>query len=131
MQGARLSDAQRLVLNPAARAHTLPLLISDPCPWRSYGYDPLGLSAKGGKEDVDKYRAYELIHARWAMLGALGAIVPEGINAFGGSDIPGAVWWQVRALGTDIVRFSGRGRPGCGLHTPSALRLPARLSAAP
>ena len=62
---------------------------------RSYGYDPLGLSAKGGKDDVEKYRAYELIHARWAMLGALGAIVPEALNA-NGANLPGAVWWQVR-----------------------------------
>ena len=60
---------------------------------RSYGYDPLGLSKS--TEDVEKFRAFELIHARWAMLGALGAIVPEGIDAFGGN-IPGAVWWQVR-----------------------------------
>jgi len=61
-----------------------------------YGYDPLGLSAKGGKEDVEKYRAYELIHARWAMLGALGAIVPEALNA-NGANLPGAVWWQTGA----------------------------------
>jgi len=50
---------------------------------RSYGYDPLGLSAKGGKEDVEKYRAYELIHARWAMLGAAGCIAPEVLGKAG------------------------------------------------
>nr|MCH1932126.1 chlorophyll a/b-binding protein [Shewanella shenzhenensis] len=32
-----------------------------------YGYDPFGLSKK--PEDFSKYQAYELIHARWAMLG--------------------------------------------------------------
>jgi light-harvesting complex II chlorophyll a/b binding protein 5 len=45
---------------------------------RSYGYDPLGL----GKDTatVEKYRAYELIHARWAMLAAAGIIIPEGLQ---------------------------------------------------
>ena len=46
-----------------------------PC---SYGYDPLGL----GKDtaQVEKYREYELIHARWAMLAAAGIIIPEGLQ---------------------------------------------------
>ncbi len=45
---------------------------------RSYGYDPLGL----GKDpaQVETYRAYELIHARWAMLAAAGIIIPEGLQ---------------------------------------------------
>lgn len=44
----------------------------------SYGYDPLGL----GKDpaQVETYRAYELIHARWAMLAAAGIIIPEGLQ---------------------------------------------------
>ena len=46
--------------------------------WCSYGYDPLGL----GKDpaQVETYRAYELIHARWAMLAAAGIIIPEGLQ---------------------------------------------------
>ena len=50
---------------------------------RSYGYDPLGL----GKDTatVEKYRAYELIHARWAMLAAAGIIIPEGLQV---GDVP-------------------------------------------
>lgn len=44
----------------------------------SYGYDPLGL----GKDpaQVEKFRAYELIHARWAMLAAAGIVIPEGLQ---------------------------------------------------
>lgn len=37
-------------------------------------------------ETVDKYRAYELLHARWAMLFTAGAIIPEGLAA-NGADI--------------------------------------------
>ena len=44
----------------------------------SYGYDPLGLGKD--TEQVEKYRAYELIHARWAMLAAAGIIIPEGLQ---------------------------------------------------
>eukprot|EP00963_Diacronema_lutheri_P012219 scaffold1671_cov344-Pavlova_lutheri.AAC.48 len=58
-----------------------------------YGYDPLGLGKDGG---VDKYQAYEVIHARWAMLGAAGCIIPEGLAA-NGADIKGATWFETGA----------------------------------
>ena len=29
---------------------------------------------------MEKYRAYELLHARWAMLAAAGIILPEGLQ---------------------------------------------------
>jgi light-harvesting complex II chlorophyll a/b binding protein 5 len=44
----------------------------------SYGYDPLGLGKD--RETLEKYRANELIHARWAMLAAAGIIIPEGLQ---------------------------------------------------
>lgn len=69
-----------------------------PC---SYGYDPLGLGES--TEKVEQYREYELLHGRWAMLGAFGAFVPEGIAANGG-DINGAVWFEARWL--YFVHFS-------------------------
>jgi hypothetical protein len=59
-----------------------------------YGYDPLGLATDA--ETVEKYRKYELIHARWAMLGAAGAIIPEGLAA-NGADIKGATWFETGA----------------------------------
>jgi light-harvesting complex II chlorophyll a/b binding protein 5 len=59
-----------------------------------YGYDPLGL----GKDQatVEKYRAYELLHARWAMLAAAGIIIPEGLQA-NGADIHGGTWFETGA----------------------------------
>jgi light-harvesting complex II chlorophyll a/b binding protein 5 len=43
-----------------------------------------------------RYQAYELIHARWAMLGAAGFIIPEAFNKYGANCGPEAVWFKVR-----------------------------------
>ena len=47
-------------------------------------------------ETVEKYRAFELIHARWAMLGVAGMIIPEGLAA-NGADIKSATWFETGA----------------------------------
>uniref|UniRef100_A0A7S3VSB1 Chlorophyll a-b binding protein, chloroplastic n=2 Tax=Dunaliella tertiolecta TaxID=3047 RepID=A0A7S3VSB1_DUNTE len=59
-----------------------------------YGYDPLGLGKD--EEQVEKYRANELLHARWAMLAAAGILIPEGLQA-NGADIKGGTWFETGA----------------------------------
>lgn len=60
-----------------------------------YGFDPFGLSKK--PKDFAKYQANELIHARWAMLGAAGFVLPEAFNKFGAVCGPEAVWFKTGA----------------------------------
>jgi len=59
-----------------------------------YGYDPLGIGKDA--QQVRKYREAELIHARWAMLGAAGMVIPEGLAANGAS-IVGGTWYETGA----------------------------------
>ncbi|KAL5564589.1 hypothetical protein UlMin_027753 [Ulmus minor] len=76
-----------------------------------YGYDPFGLSKK--PENFSKYQAFELIHARWAMLGAAGFIIPEAFNKFGANCGPEAVWFKTGALLLDgnTLNYFGKNIP--------------------
>ncbi|PIA39998.1 hypothetical protein AQUCO_02500014v1 [Aquilegia coerulea] len=76
-----------------------------------YGYDPFGLGKK--PENFAKYQAFELIHARWAMLGAAGFIIPEAFNKYGASCGPEAVWFKTGALLLDgnTLNYFGKNIP--------------------
>ena len=59
------------------------------------GFDPLNLSSD--PQAFARYIECELLHARWAMLGAIGALVPESLEKFGGVDVGESIWWNVGA----------------------------------
>ncbi|EFJ13067.1 light-harvesting complex [Selaginella moellendorffii] len=58
-----------------------------------YGFDIAGLGKDPAK--FDKFFNFEILHARWAMLAALGVVIPEVLEKFFGVKFAESVWWRV------------------------------------
>ncbi|KAI4317065.1 hypothetical protein L6164_024975 [Bauhinia variegata] len=58
-----------------------------------YGFDIAGL----GKDPLilQRYFNFEILHARWAMLASVGALVPEMLDLFGTFHFVEPIWWRV------------------------------------
>lgn len=58
-----------------------------------YGFDIAGLGCD--PMALQKFFNFEILHARWAMLAALGALIPEVLDLVGAFHFVEPVWWRV------------------------------------
>ncbi|CAN1166900.1 Chlorophyll a-b binding protein 7, chloroplastic [Linum perenne] len=74
-----------------------------------YGFDVANLSEDPNA--LQRYFNFEILHARWAMLGALGAVIPEVLDLCDAVRFAEPVWWRVGyaklQVGPEYARYCG------------------------
>ncbi|XP_058725445.1 chlorophyll a-b binding protein 7, chloroplastic isoform X2 [Vicia villosa] len=92
-----------------------------------YGFDIAGLA----KDPValQKYFNFELLHARWAMLASVGALIPELLHLLGAFHFVEPVWWRVGysklQVGPEYARYCGiEALEPLGIYLPGDINYP-------
>nr|XP_025604983.1 chlorophyll a-b binding protein 7, chloroplastic isoform X2 [Arachis hypogaea] len=74
-----------------------------------YGFDIAGLGKD--PDTLQKYFNFEILHARWAMLASIGALIPEILDLLGAVHFVEPVWWRVGysklKVGPEYARYCG------------------------